>query len=294
MLITTIFYHTDNFCKRSEKELSRYFLPNRKRKRKTRLTLSEILTICIYFQCSGYKNFKTYYCQHVCKVLRTAFPTLVSYNRFVELQREAVIPLRLLSIYLNQKQYHGIAFIDSTPLRVCHIKRSYSHKTFKNIAAKSRTSVGYFFGFKLHVIIANTGEIISFTITKANVADNNPHLIGSLTKTVTGKLFGDRGYIINNKLRNNLFSRGLSVITRIRSNMKNCLMHIYDKLMLKKRGVIESVFAILKETFSIEHSRHRSNTGFLVNAYSALIAYAFKSSKPKVNLQNKVLLDAIS
>lgn len=288
MLLTEIYYHTDEFCKQFETDIQKKLLPNRKRYRKGALSLSEIMTILIYFHHSGYKTFKLYYCKHVCVFLKKAFPSLVSYNRFVELQQQATLPLALFAKLTGKGKCSGISYMDSFPLKVCHIRRVYSHKTFKGLATKGKTSVGWFFGFKVHLVISHIGEIIDFHITPGNVADNNPDVVHKITNDLFGKLFADRGYI-SRILFEDLFTRGVTLFTRLRKNMKQKIMHIYDKFLLQKRGVIESVNAILKENLCIEHTRHRSPINFIGNICSSIVAYAFRSKKPKIRLPQELL-----
>ncbi len=288
MLLTEIYYHTDEFCKQFEKDIQKKLLQNRKRNRRGALSLSEIMTIIIYFHHSGYKTFKHFYCKHVCLFMKDAFPRLVSYNRFVELQQQATLPLALFAKLMGKDKCSGVSYMDSFPLKVCHIRRTYSHKTFKGLATKGKTSVGWFFGFKVHLVISHTGEIIDFHITPGNVADNNPDVVHRITKDLFGKLFADRGYI-SRTLFEGLLAKGVTLFTRLRKNMKQKIMHIYDKFLLQKRGVIESVNAILKESFCIEHTRHRSPINFIGNICSAIIAYSFKEKKPSIKLPEELL-----
>lgn len=277
-MLVDIFCHIDDFCKILEKEIGKKLIgSNSKLGRKPSLSMSEILTIIIFYQFSGYKNFKSYYLFGVKIGLKKDFNKLVSYNRFVELMRLAVIPLMLYFKVFGTGKCSGISIIDSFSLEVCHIKREYSNKVFKNLAKKGKTSTGWFFGFKVHFIINEYGEIIDLFITPGNVADNDIEVIDKITKNIFGKLIGDKGYI---GLFDRLYERGIQLIHKIRSNMKNKLMDMFDKLLLKKRGTIESVVNILKNTFNIEHSRHRSQTNFIVNIFAALFAYNLKLKKP--------------
>ena len=88
-------------------------------------------------------------------------------------------------------QCTGISFVDSTSLEVCNIKREKQHKVFKGIAQKSKSTMGWIFGFKLHLIINDKGEILSFCFSKANVDDRDQSVMNIMTKEVFGKLFGD-------------------------------------------------------------------------------------------------------
>lgn len=148
--------------------------------------------------------------------------------------------------------------------------------------------MGWFYGFKLHLIINDEGEILSFCLTSGNVDDRDENVMNSLTKEIFGKLFADRGYI-SQKLFENLLKKDITLITRAKKNMKNKLMDLYDRLMLRKRTVIESVNDFLKNVCDIEHSRHRSITNFLVNLVSALAAYSFLPKKPSIRFHSDML-----
>jgi len=291
-MIVTIFCHVDDFCKKFKKILldNDANLPKTKRGRKRKMSLSEVITIAIYFHYSGYKNFKSYYLNCVQKELKSCFRELVSYNRFLELMQETAIPTALFCKLLNSNKCTGISFVDSFSLPVCHIKRQYSNKVFKGLAKKGKTSMGWFFGLKVHFLINHHGEVVNFCITSGNIHDCNEKVMNKLTKTVFGKLFGDKGYL-SKKMFEKLWSKGIQMVTKLRKNMTNKLMHLEDKILLKKRGVIESVIGILKNTFSIQHTRHRSAKNFLVNLCSAFIAYAFKPEKPSICLKKGILLD---
>lgn len=175
----------------------------------------------------------------------------------------------------------GVSFIDSTPLRVCHIKREKQHKTFKDIAQKGQCSIGWFFGFKLHLISNDKGEILDFMLTPGNVDDREPLKDKNFHNRVFGKLFGDKGYI-SKDLFEQLFVDGVHLVTKIRKNMKNCLMLMNDKIMLRKRVIIESINDFLKNECNIEHTRHRSFNNFVTNMLSSLIAYSFFDKKPSI------------
>jgi len=291
-MIVNIFCHVDDFCKHFNKILLQEdaILPKTKRGRKRSMQLSEIMTISIYYHYSGYKNFKTYYLNCVEKELKSCFKKLVSYNRFVELMQEATIPIALYCKLLNSSNCTGVSFVDSFSLPVCHIKRQYSNKVFKGLAKKGKTSMGWFFGFKVHFLINHHGEIINFCITSGNVSDCNEKIIDKLTKNIFGKLFGDKGYL-SKKMFEKLWSNGIQLITKIRKNMKNILMEMQDKLLLRKRGTVESVIGILKKFFSVDSTRHRSALSFLNNLCSGFIAYAFKPEKPSKCCDNRLLLD---
>ena len=249
------------------------------------LSMSEIMTIMVLFHQSNFRTFKHFYFYLLANYSKE-FPKLPSYPRFVAIQKSSFLPL---FVYLHhcKGKVTSIAFIDSTVIKVCNIKRSYSNKVFKNIAKKSKSTMGWFFGFKLHLIVNENGEILSFQITQGNVSDINP--VKSLTKGLWGKLFGDRGYI-SSKLFEELLLKNVQLITRLRNNMKNKLMNIKDKILLRKRAIIETINDQLKNISQIEHSRHRSPANFLINLLSGLIAYCHQKKKPSLRIPKTSLL----
>lgn len=278
--ITTIFSTVDEFIIEFEAHLSVRQLGN-KPKRKPRMNTSEVMTIMILFQLSGVRCFKWFYLNYVQKHLQSDFPQTVSYNRFVELQKGVVLPMAIFAKTCCLGQCTGISFIDSTPLRVCNKKRIFNHKVFKGIASRGKSTMGWFFGFKLHLIVNELGEIIDFQITQANVDDRQPLKQGNLLRKIWGKLYGDKGYV-SKKLADVLFCDGIHFITGIRKNMKSQLMSLYDKIMLRKRSIIETINDQLKNICMIEHSRHRSFHNFINNILTGIIAYSFLPKKPKV------------
>jgi hypothetical protein len=285
--ILPLFCDIDDFCKSFEPQFRKHLLAagSIQRRRNCSLCLSEVMTIIISFHLSGYRTFKDYYLRSVTKHLRPAFPSLVSYNRFVELSAETVVPL---CAYLNSRfgSCSGISFIDSLPLAVCHNRRIHSHKVFAGVAERGRSSVDWFFGFKLHLVVSDTGELLGVWLTTGNVDDRKP--VERLTKKLFGKLIGDKGYI-SQPLTELLSGRGLQLVTKIKTNMKNRLMPMMDKLLLRKRALIETINDQLKNICQIEHSRHRSTSNFVVNTIAALIAYTFKEKKPSLNIRVKEL-----
>lgn len=179
------------------------------------------------------RTFKDYYLVFIKGLCRKAFPKAPSYSRFIELMPHSLIQLYMFMTFCRLGAVTGISFIDSTAIKVCHNLRISSNKVFKNIAARGKTSTGWFYGFKLHLIINEIGEIVAFDVTPGNCDDRNSKMIGRLTKKIWGKLFGDKGYI-SKSLFKKLFSKGITLFTKIKKGMPNILMHIEDKLLLKK------------------------------------------------------------
>ena len=259
MSILNLFCHVDDFCQwLATWENAKLLGVARKRGPAPRLSLSEVMTILIHFHQSHYRDFKAFYTQHVCKHMRSEFPALVSYTRFVELMPSA---LAAMCLYLRVRfgQATGVAFIDSTPLSVCQ----------------------WFYGFKLHLIVNDQGELLAIQLTPGNTDDRKP--VPQMTKKLWGKLIGDRGYL-SQVLFEQLFAQGLQLITPIRKNMQNRLVVLEDKLLTRKRFVIETIVDQLKNISQIEHTRHRSTTNFVVTLIAGLIAYTWQAKKPSLNL----------
>ena len=250
------------------------------RHRQGELHLSEIMTIVIHFHQSHYRDFKAYYTEHVQVALRGEFPKLVSYTRFVELMSRTLTPLAL---YVQRCLGHctGLSFIDSTSLVVYHNRRIHSHRVFEGLAERGKTSVGWFYGFKLHLVVNDCGELLAFCLTASNVDDRRP--VSKLARKLFGKLFGDKGYV-SQKLFNQLFDQSLHLITKLRRNMKGQLMLYTDRLLLRRRAIIETVNDQLKNISQIEHTHHRSPLNFLVNLLAGLIAYCWQPKKPSLGI----------
>jgi hypothetical protein len=289
MDILPIFCDIDDFCLLFEPAWHKQLLETRQRHRASTLSLSEVMTIIVLFHQSNYRNFKSFYTEHVFKHLLWAFPRLVSYNRFVELMPSALVPL---CGYLQSRKGNcsGISFIDSTSLKVCHNRRIHSHQVFAGCARRGKTSVDWFFGFKLHLVTNDCGELLSLRLTPGNVDDRRP--VPELVKGLCGKLFGDKGYI-SQTLFEMLFEQDVQLVTRLWRKMKNRLVSMFDKIMLRKRAIIESVMDQLKNISQIEHSRHRSVANFFVNLVAGLIAYTFREKKPSLNIRVKERLQLV-
>jgi len=279
--ILPLFCDIDDFCLLFEPLWERHLLETRQRNRPSSLCLSEVMTIITLFHASSYRNFKAYYTECVLKRYAWAFPRLVSYGRFVELMPSALVPL---CGYLQSRkgQCSGISFLDSTSLKVCHNRRIHSHKVFAGCAKRGKTSVDWFYGFKLHLVINDCGELLSLRLTPGNTDDRRP--VPELVKGLFGKLFGDRGYV-SQPLFETLYDEGVQLVTKLKRGMKNRLMPLMDKIMLRKRAIIESVNDQLKNISQIEHSRHRSVANCFVNLLAGLVAYTWREKKPSLNIR---------
>lgn len=286
-----LFCCVDDFCQRFEPEWKRQLLGHglQRRNRFRSLCLSEIMTILISFHQSSYRNFKAYYIEKVQANWQQAFPGLVSYQRFVEWMPSALLPL---CAYLRScfGRCTGISFIDSTKLQVCHNRRIHQHRVFKGLAARGKTSLDWFFGFKLHVVVNDKGELLNFVLTPGNVDDRTP--VAKLLQRLFGKVFADKGYISQKLAKRLMETTGVQLITKLRRNMKNRLIQLSDRLLLRKRAIIETVIDQLKNISQIEHSRHRSPVNCLVNVVCGLIAYTHQPQKPSIAIDYHLLPSA--
>ena len=266
--VTEIFCIADDFCKEFEVEMAKNSLPSSpdapKRRRKRMMSDAEVITILICFHFNTYRNFKHYYLSCVCGQWRHLFLRLACFGECT-----------------------GISFVDSTCIPVIHNKREFNMKVFKGIAAKGKSTMGWYVGFKLHLLCNEKGELVNFVLTRANVDDREESVIDTLTDKVFGKLYADRGYI-SQSLFGHLWDNGVHIVTGLRSNMKQRLMPLYDRIMLRKRSIIESINDMLKNVAQLVHSRHRSVHNFIMNLLAAMGAYCFFSTKPEVNFDYEV------
>jgi hypothetical protein len=291
MSLLELFCAVDDFCQAVEPEWKAQRLSDGKQRRGRdgQLCTSEIMTILIHFHQSQYRTFKAYYTQHVQVHLKGEFPHLVSYGRFVQL-----IPrvLALLCGYLLTcfGCCTGISFVDSTGIAVCDNRRIHQHKVFAGLAARGKTTMGWFFGFKLHLIVNDRGELLGFCLTPGNRQDVK--VLPKLVTRLFGKLFGDRGYL-SQALFEQLLAQGVQLITKLKARMKNRLMPLADKLLLRQRAISETINDQLKNISQIEHTRHRSPINFLVNLVCGLIAYCHQPKKPSLHLDTFARLETL-
>lgn len=285
--VTEIFCIADDFCKEFDKEAAKTGLESskeaRRRNRSWRMSRSEIMTILICFHFGSFRNFKHYYLFYVKEHLADLFPGQLSYNRFVELESRLSVEMMLFLQVCCFGRCTGISFVDSTCIPVCHNKRIRRNKVFRDHAVVGKSTMWWYFGFKLHLIVNERGEVLNFMLTKANVDDRDENVFNRLSDNVFGKLFADKGYI-SQGLFDRLFNDGVQLVTGLRCNMKNRLIPLYDKILQRKRSVIETINDELKNVAQLVHSRHRSVFNFAMNALSAIAAYSFFDKKPSVNI----------
>ena len=280
--LVELFFDVDGFCKVFIPQWRKQLLEDgtQKRQREGQMTTSEIMTIVISFHMSHYRDFKNYYLRYVSLVYKNEFPNLLSYTRFLAVMPRVIVPMCAYFTSLKGKPT-GLEFIDSTSIKVCHNIRIPRHKTFDGIAQRGKGTMGWFYGFKLHLVVNHHGEIVAAKVTTGNVHDTQP--VRELAEGLTDKLYGDKGYL-SKALEADLLDKGVSLITTVRKNMKAKAISLWDRAMLSRRYIIETINDQLKNISYIEHSRHRSMNGFMLNLLAGLVAYCLKENKPSLNL----------
>ena len=277
--VVEVFCFIDDFCKQVSQYLASHPLPvglgpRAVAGRKASLSESEVLTILVLYHLSGFKCFMYFYERLVLGELRSYFPQACSYSQFLSLARQACWHAFLLAHYrCGLSDRTGHYYIDSKKLPVCDNRRIHSHKVFEQLAQRGKSSTGWFYGLKLHLVTNQYGQLMRFLITPANVADNNKQVLSSLLANLKGKCFGDKGYL--SSLLEQLLAQGLHLVAKARRNMKNMLLSLSDKLKLRKRGTIEAVNDILMSVCDIDHTRHRNPINALVHILAGLTAYSF-------------------
>lgn len=296
MNLLELFCSVDDFTQTFQATHLQKAFPNTKKSRARKLSMhpSEIMTLLIWFHMSAYRTFKDFYLKEAKVHLTEEFPYLPSYSRFVEWMPRCILPLTCY-LYEQLGDCSGVTFVDSTPLTVCHNARISSHRVFDGLAARGKTSVGWFYGFKLHLLVNDQGEILWFLLTPGNRDDRQGllEMIENPTCKVLGKLFGDKGYISQRLMVKLLEEHQLTLITRLKKNMHTKKPMLYeDQLFLRQRAIIETIIDQLKNISQIEHSRHRSPQNFVVNLLCGLIAYCHQPKKPSLPIHKEGLVAA--
>lgn len=296
-MLTEIYYEVDEFNKLYLGKIADYithidWYPKRKI---GCMSMSEIMTILIYYHYSHYKNFKHYYEQYVRKDLKKDFPVSVGYDRFIWYIPMAFLPMLCFHIFRCKASIRtDIYFIDSTKIVACHPKRVHQNEVFKGFASWGKTSTGWFYGIKIHLIINNLGEVMQTYFTTGSTSDTNVKVLFSLLKGLKGWVFGDKGYLMNKeKLDFAECDGALDFFVKPRNNTKKKkLKPIPDeaKKMAKKRPIIETVIGLQKNVLDLEHTRHRSISNAFTHMLAAMCAYSFYQRKPKVSIPTQRLL----
>ncbi len=275
------FCEVDDFCKAFVPQWEAYLIGigSAPRGPQPGLFASEIITILLVLHSSRFKYLKSFYQGVMGDVLRQYFPGMPCYERFVTIQKSVFMPL-LFFLLSRLGQRTGIYYIDSTALPVCHNRRISRHQTFAGLAARGKTSMGWFFGFKLHLVFNQLNQIVALKLTAGNVADTNA--VPALTQNLTGKLFGDKGYI-GKQLAQQLLRRGLALFTRVRKNMKSLPLSMTDKMLMNARNMAETIIGHIKAFSSLNLPKHRAPINAFLHLLAALTAYQINPIKPAVS-----------
>jgi Transposase DDE domain len=275
------FCAVDDFCKAFLPQWEAYLISEGTSPRgpDPGLSVSEIITLLLVLHGSRFKYLKNFYNGVMGEVLRRYFPNMPCYERFVTIQKSVFIPV-MFFLFSRMGQKTGIYYIDSTALPVCNNRRIRRHKTFSGLAERGKTSMGWFFGFKLHLVFNELNEIVALKLTPGNVADTGP--VPSLTKDLIGKLFGDKGYI-GKELAETLLRRGLALFTRVRKNMKPLPLSMTDKMLLNARNMAETIIGHIKAFSSLNLPKHRSPINAFLHVLAALTAYQLNPIKPDIS-----------
>ena len=280
--LTELFCLVDDFCRQFEPAWERRLLADgaRKRRRQGGLSLSELMTLAVLFHPLRFRQFKSFYLCYACRHLRREFPRLPSYQRCVELLPRCAVPLAALFETLKG-ECDGVSIVDATALAVCDNRRIGRHRLFEGQAARGKTSMGWFFGFKLHLVVNSEGELLAVRLTPGNTDDRKP--IPEMCEGLFGLLFGDKGYL-SKDLSKTLAEQGIELVTTLKKNMKPVPRTDFEKVILRRRSLVETVIDALKNLCQIEHTRHRSVANFLVNLMAGIVAYCLADGKPSLNL----------
>jgi len=272
------FCEVDDFCKAFVPRWEAYLLGSGSAPRgpEPGLSVSEIITILLVLHGAQFKYLKSFYQGVMGDVLRQYFPGMPCYERFVTIQKSVLMPL-ICFLFSRMGQRTAIYYIDSTALPVCHNRRIGRHKTFAGLAARGKTSMGWCFGFKLHLVFNHLNEIVAVKLTPGNVHDGAP--VEQLTQTLTGKLFGDKGYL-GKKRAAALLKRGLALMTKVRKNMKALPLTPTDKLLLNARNMAETIIGHIKAFSSLNFPKHRAPINAFLHLLAALTAYQLNPIKP--------------
>jgi Transposase DDE domain len=276
--LVEIFCEVDDFCKAFQDAFESHFIGNGRGSRGPApgLADAEIITLLLVLHSSGFKSWKNFYNSPMGEVLRRYFPGMPCYERFIVLQQRALIPL-MAFLFSKLGKKTGLYYIDSTALPVCHNRRIGRHKAFAGLAARGKTSMGWFFGFKLPLVFHDLHEIAALKLTPGHVSDTAP--VPALTKDLIGKLFGDKGYI-SKKLAGELLRRGLTLFTRVRKNRKSLPISMIDKMLLNGRHMAETIIGSSKGRSSLNLPKHRLPSNAFLHILAAMVAYQLDPIKP--------------
>jgi hypothetical protein len=268
---TTLFCTIDDFFQKNEAIYWQYLKQEnpKVRQRSGVLCLSEIIFIAVWYKNSQLHHFKAFYGM-IQRFYYKLFNALSSYQRMVHLINQHQLALQALHISLTSSAQTACAWVDSTTLPVCKNQRIQRHKSLKKIATRAKSSMGWFYGCKLHVLVDAQGQFIQTQLSNGHTSDIK--ILPKLAQGYIGKIFGDRGYI-SETLKEKLVKQDIELITYHRKNMRPVKLSSEDEMMLRQRNKIETIFSLLKQQYNLVSSRHRSISGYLAGIYASLCAY---------------------
>lgn len=276
---TEIFYFVDELIKTLEKTLIWEKLPKwipYVKGRKKRLTLSEVVTLNIIAVLGHFTDLKAFHKNAKLYLLKD-FPKLTNYENFLKASNKSLPFLMvILTLLMDMTKYHSknsTKYVDSTPLQVCKNKRINRNKVSKKYAARGKTTIGWFYGFKLHGVCDDCGNLLSITFTPGNADDRV--VLDTLLQGIEGVIVGDAGYLLKNDIWNSFLEKNIHLFTGVRNNMKKLMTREQHK-ELKKREIIETVWSVLKGNLSIIYTLARSIIGMFRHFFYSIIAYFFR------------------
>lgn len=240
------------------------------------LSTTELVSLALFFQFTGHRSWRDFY-KYIKTHYRQDFPDLPSYRNFVAamnaLSPYAVILLQAFCALFRQTTPATAAkFADSTNLPVCSIKREFSHQVMKLFATKSKTTMGWFYGLRLHVLCNELMQILECRITTATVGERAA--LESMWNYIFGLIVADAGYL-GQEFQTRARSLGKQLLTGARANMKKLLTKKQHEL-LQLRQVIETIFSVLKTRLGLGSTLPRSPLGHFARYVWCLAAYQLK------------------
>ena len=236
----------------------------------------------IWYKCSHFNNFKAFFIW-LKEDKNHLFKYLPCYQRMIHLINMHQLALHALHVALMKDQATQYLWIDSTTLPVCKNQRIQRHKSLIQIASRGRSSMGWFYGCKLHIAMNQFGEIACSALSNGHVADIK--MVEQLVAGIEAKLYGDRGYI-SQELKIRLKDQGIDLITYHRKNMQAIQLCASDEYHLRQRNKIETLFSLLKGQYNLVTSKARSLHGFLSGIYASLCAYQLThQNKPTIQIK---------
>lgn len=283
--ITALFCIIDDLFLKFESVYWKYLkqLKHRKRLRSTNLRLSEIILIAVWYKTSQFNNFKAFY-SYIGHSYADLFRCLPCYQRMVNLINMHQLAIHALHFTLMKSPQCSHLWVDSTSLPVCKNQRIQRHKALKDIATRGKSSMGWFFGCKLHVVMNADGDMVSTALSNGHIADIK--MVEELVKGFKATIYADRGYI-SQSLKENLKLQEIDLVTYHRKNMQVIQLSQIDQHYLKQRNKIETLFSLLKGQYNLVTSKARSVQGYLSGIYASLCAYQIcHKNKPTIQIMN--------